>query len=487
MKKPSLIVRFFSFLFRVLVVLVLMAAIAIASFEGVTYYLTGSLYDLTKIAEEKPGDVLTSENETEDPEIDDKNMRNNLFFVDSADGMKEYIGLSMLNTETYAYDLVLVPLNAQVTVGRDVLKEIQKKMPEAKNTVNLNDIARVFGADKYAMISDILSNVLGIKMEGYDVMTEKNFVKFLNMADPIAYNLDNSISYRNSNGILEQIEEGDTGEALLDGNQAMALISYLDGTDGQESARLERTSVYLQSFITSLLDENKSETIIKKYMSLAESSKEKDTSEEEKLLNKLDSEEMAIRILQGAEANGVFSIDSQKAKLQIATLVKQTGGSASTAKAKTDTDQSDDDESGSAESSKEYAIELYNAAYVAGLAGEWEAYLEEEGFNISLVDSYQDEGPISTTRIIVAEEGMGEDLLKYFPDAEIETGEIDTGGDIQIYIGTDSTDVGSGDEEDITDNNDTEADPEDDTADDENDTGNEGTSSGSYSFDTDSR
>ena len=78
MKKPSLIVRFFSFLFRVLVVLVLMAAIAIASFEGVTYYLTGSLYDLTKIAEEKPGDVLTSENETEDPEIDDKNMRNKL-------------------------------------------------------------------------------------------------------------------------------------------------------------------------------------------------------------------------------------------------------------------------------------------------------------------------------------------------------------------------------------------------------------------------
>ena len=486
MKKQSLIVRFFSFLLKVLVVLVLMVVIAVASFEGVTYYLTGSLYDLRKVAEEKPGDVITGEKEEEETEIDDKNMRNNLFFVDSEDGMKQYIGLSMLNTETYAYDVILVPLNAQVTVGRDVLKEIQKKMPEAKNTVNLNDIARVFGEEKYTMISDILSNVLGIKMDGYDVMTEKNFVKLLNMADPVTYHLDHAISYRNSNGILEQLEGGDV---LLDGNQAMAVMSYLDGTDGQESVRLERTSVYLQSFISALLDENKSETIVKKYVNLAESSKEIDQSEEVKLLDKLDTEELAIRILQGAEANGVFSIDSQKAKLQIATLVKQTEGNSTTAKAKTDTDNTDKSNgSGSSESSKDYAIELYNAAYVAGLAGEWEAYLEEEGFNISLVDSYQDEGPISTTRIIVTEEGMGEDLLRYFPDAEIEVGKIDTGGDIQIYIGTDGTDVGSGTEEDVTDtdtdNNDTDY---NDTDDDDTDTANKGSSSGSYSFDTDSR
>lgn len=46
MEKPSLIVRFFSILLRILVVLVLMVVIAVASFEGVTYYLTGSLYDL---------------------------------------------------------------------------------------------------------------------------------------------------------------------------------------------------------------------------------------------------------------------------------------------------------------------------------------------------------------------------------------------------------------------------------------------------------
>lgn len=39
----------------------------------------------------------------------------------------------------------------------------------------------------------------------------------------------------------------------------------------------------------------------------------------------------------------------------------------------------------------------------------------------------------------------GQDLLTYFPDAEINVVDsISTGGDIQIYIGTDSTNVPAG-------------------------------------------
>ena len=135
---------------------------------------------------------------------------------------------------------------------------------------------------------------------------------------------------------------------------------------------------------------------------------------------------------------------------------------------------------------------------MAGLAGEWEAYLEEEGYTISLVDSYQDEGPLSTTRIVVTEEGMGEDLLTYFPDAEIEVDEIDTGGDIQIYIGTDSTDVGGedGTSSGISDSEeDTYSSDEEETSDEESSYGyddeestteEESSYGGSYNFDTDS-
>ena len=142
---------------------------------------------------------------------------------------------------------------------------------------------------------------------------------------------------------------------------------------------------------------------------------------------------------------------------------------------------SEEDESDTAASSRGYSIELYNAAYVSGLAGEWEDFLEEQGYSISLIDSYQDEGPISQTRIIVSQEGLGQDLLKYFPNADIQTGDIDTGGDIQVYIGTDSTTVGGESGQKYT-----GEDQEDEEDEDQTDSTQNGDSSGSYSFDTDS-
>ena len=150
---------------------------------------------------------------------------------------------------------------------------------------------------------------------------------------------------------------------------------------------------------------------------------------------------------------------------------------------------------GSTESSKNYSIEIYNAAYVSGLAGQWESYLESEGYSISLVDSYQEEGPLSQTRINVTQDGMGQDLLTYFPDAEINVVDsISTGGDIQIYIGTDSTNVPAGsdsttdtEDETVTDSSlDDESDSTDST--DSTDVGDDDdtTTSGGYDFGSDS-
>ncbi len=99
MKEPNWMVRFFSFLLRVLVVLGLMVVIATVSFEGVTYYLTGSFYDLRKVAEKKTEITNLGNKDTQEPEIDDKNMRNTLFFVEAEDGGKSYIALNMLNTK----------------------------------------------------------------------------------------------------------------------------------------------------------------------------------------------------------------------------------------------------------------------------------------------------------------------------------------------------------------------------------------------------
>ncbi len=492
MEKPGMIVRFFSFLLRVIVVLALMAAIAIASFEGVTYYLTGSLYDLREL---RGDDVDINKNEeapVQEAEIDETNVKSFLLFVSDADSGKEYMSLNMLNTASRVMDILLIPSNAQVTVGQDLMKEVQREMPEAKNAVLLSDVCRAFGDDKYAMISDIMEDVTGLTLSGYDVMSQADFEEFLSMVPAVAYQVDDSISYRDRDGVLDVIEGGQTE---LDSDEAMALMAYMDGTEAEESARLERTSLYLQSFFNTLLSENRGASVYKKYTNLVQSGADRDRAGEEEILSGLDADDITIRIMQGSESNGVFAVDSQKVQLQIAALVQQAEGTTS-ASDEDDAADDSDAESGGAYTggdSKEYSIELYNAAYVSGLAGEWEAYLEEEGYTISLIDSYQDEGPLSTTRIVVSEEGMGEDLLTYFPGADIEEGEIDTGGDIQVFIGTDCTDVGGRDAADDDaaeegrdgeDSDGEETGSYEDGEGEDRDSGYGGT--GSYNFDTDS-
>ena len=113
MKKPSLIKRFFSFLLRLCVVLVLMAAIAVGSFEGVTYYLTGSFTSVKKAVKEET-DQSGTEDSTEATTVDNKNMENTLVFVHDDMNNKDYTALNMYNTKTEAMDVLLLPCNAQV-------------------------------------------------------------------------------------------------------------------------------------------------------------------------------------------------------------------------------------------------------------------------------------------------------------------------------------------------------------------------------------
>ena len=476
MKKPSLIKRFFSFLLRLCVVLVLMAAIAVGSFEGVTYYLTGSFTSVKKAVKEETDQNESGEDTTDKAVTNNKNMENTLVFVHDDNTDKDYTTLNMYNKKTKAFDILLIPCDAQVSVSSTLLKELRETMSDVSSTVSMSEVGRAFGDKKYEMFVKIMEDISGASISGYDVMSRKNFKKLLNAAGDVVYHFDNAISYRDEKNILHTI---DAGDAALDSEKAYALLTYMDGTDDEESRRLERASTYFTSYMEALLSEGNDTVIAKKYDSLVTAEKKGTTSTED-ILKNLTTDGLTIRIMQGSETKGVFTLDSQKVKLQVAALTKQAeaykaGSSKSTGSTSSTTTSTD-----TTESSKQYSIEIYNAAYVSGLAREWESYLEGEGYSISLVDSYQEEGPISQTRINVTEEGMGEDLLNYFPDADINVVDsISTGGDIQIYIGTDSTDVpqSSGDSTTASDE-----DVVDDGSDSSDDSDTDSTTSSGYDF-----
>ena len=96
-------------------------------------------------------------------------------------------------------------------------------------------------------------------------------------------------------------------------------------------------------------------------------------------------------------------------------------------------------------------IIVLNSTSTSGLAGAWSNKLKGAGFANIAVGNYS-AGNEATTKIYVAEEGMGKDLLSYFSGATIVVGNIDagvysvTGGsmdhyDIFIVIGNSDTTV----------------------------------------------
>ncbi len=84
-------------------------------------------------------------------------------------------------------------------------------------------------------------------------------------------------------------------------------------------------------------------------------------------------------------------------------------------------------------SSKHKNIEVANGGDVMGLAGRTRDILESEGFTISGVSTYKGE-QTEYTRIVVKEEGQGQDLLPYFENAVIVVDDLLLGGDDDILI-----------------------------------------------------
>ena len=124
MKNP--IRSFFSFLIKMVVVAGLMAVIAVASFEGVTYYLTGTTYDLRKGLGGSDTTGSKAEDTTEQEPLDVSDVESTLIYVDSSDHMREYIALDMYNKKSQAMDMIMIPANAQVSVSTSILKEIRE-------------------------------------------------------------------------------------------------------------------------------------------------------------------------------------------------------------------------------------------------------------------------------------------------------------------------------------------------------------------------
>jgi hypothetical protein len=85
-------------------------------------------------------------------------------------------------------------------------------------------------------------------------------------------------------------------------------------------------------------------------------------------------------------------------------------------------DGEDGEGAGQIESSFDKKIVVLNGTDTKGLAGHWKDTLS--GYGYTDIDSANYYNGAENTKILVTEDGIGQDLLQYFPSASIETGTL---------------------------------------------------------------
>ena len=75
-----------------------------------------------------------------------------------------------------------------------------------------------------------------------------------------------------------------------------------------------------------------------------------------------------------------------------------------------------------------------NSTQTAGVAANWSEEFTARGYNVKEVGNYSPQ--LTDTLIIVKEEGQGEEFLRFFTNASIEVGDVPSGADAKIIIGS---------------------------------------------------
>lgn len=78
-------------------------------------------------------------------------------------------------------------------------------------------------------------------------------------------------------------------------------------------------------------------------------------------------------------------------------------------------------------------IIILNSTDISGIAAKWSDTMKQHGYTVKDIGNYSPQ--LDKTRIVVKEDGQGEEFLDYFTDAELHTGKVPDGADAQIIIG----------------------------------------------------
>ena len=411
MKKNNVVKVFFISLLKSILFIIILLVTGFASYK-ISY----------TILSDNGGNIGTSKGDIadiiEDAQTDE--VSRNLIYVCNGDRITNLM-LEICNTKTNNMDYITIPVRTEYTIPTTMYQKLCTVNQEIPQIIRIGRIKTYFANndDAFGYGELIIEKMLGIKISYYTVLDQETY---------------NSHYARKRVRVRFKPEEGTvTATPAPDGT--VPEVQYIRVP--------QRISVASSTYINQLKDINGDQEKIAEYIKEQYERVESNLTVYNKIgyiecYEKMNVDYFHYWGIPGMYNGKVFSVDTKAAKSFLNKLADNTASytepqenSSVSAVSK----NKNRNKNSKAKSSKGLNIIVLNGSRINGLASATQTKLNADGFSVNQIGDYTYE-TLTHTRIIVKENGLGNDLAGYFTDPEIVTGNVQEGFDIEIILGT---------------------------------------------------
>ncbi len=392
MKKKSIAKVFILSLLKSILGIAIIIAVGFASYK-ISYMVLSNNSE----------NVGTSSNEIKDivEEAQTDEISKNLIYV-SNDNKISHLMLEICNTKTNNMDYITIPVGTDYTIPTEMYQKLSIVNQEIPQIIRIGRLKQYFQNDEdaYGYGELIIEKMLGVKISYYTVLDQETYL--------------NHYSRRNTEVKFKP-------------------LSLAESSSEKSVTVTEKINVASRSYVNQLKDIKGDQNKIAEFIKDQYERVDSNLTVYNKIgyvesYEKMDPDLIHYWGIPGKYSDKIFAVDTKASKSFINNLVNNTTtytqAQVFNKVAKTST-----------KSSKGKNIIVLNGSQIGGLATAAKTTLTNAGYKVKKIGDYT-AATLTQTKIIVKEDGVGKDLVKYFSNPVVETGTVDTGYDIKIIIGT---------------------------------------------------
>lgn len=423
-KKRSLIFRFFSIVFISVFSFLVISSIVLAGYIYTT--INGEQFNKNNSNHQNGN----GSNNIIDNIFKPKQVKTNvaIFGVDEEGIRTDVMIVAGFDSETMQINMLSIPRDTKVKLTDLELQDLQSRNSNiVPRLVKINEIHAYAGkedANEYSVRA--LEKLLNIKIDYFVKMNFEGFRKIVDTLGGVEVEVPRDMYYVDpTQDLYINLKKG---VQRLNGAQSEQLVRYRKGYSNGDIGRID----VQQSFLKALAKEALSERNILKALDIVHTLYNyvetdfgiDDITKYIKYLGDINLDNIHMATIPGESVmigdRSFYEVDGSKLQDQVQEMFYEK--------------KEEDDKK--LVDSKNLNIEILNGGNKSGLAASKKEELEEEGYTIQSVGTYTEERK-DYTQIIVAEKGMGQDLLQYFYETKVKVDPeaLPDGTDIQIVLG----------------------------------------------------